>query len=122
MSAMRKIDFNRPFGTVHGMPGGACYEQDGVLFDRHGMEIPPSGDEPAAPADAALSPAPWAPVAEENDDATTPESPRGDAMSEEAIESRVLQLHREGKAAKEIWTELDVHHARVSSILKRAQA
>lgn len=34
----RKLDFTRPYGTVHGMDGKR-YEQDGKLFDVNALEI-----------------------------------------------------------------------------------
>jgi hypothetical protein len=36
-----KLDFNRPYGTVHG-DSEAAFEQDGVLFDSSGDKVRPS--------------------------------------------------------------------------------
>lgn len=35
---MRELDRKKPFATVRGLPG-IGYEQDGLLFNFHGMEI-----------------------------------------------------------------------------------
>lgn len=35
----KKLDRSRGFGEVYGHEAGACYEQDGVLFDANELEI-----------------------------------------------------------------------------------
>jgi len=35
----RKLDHQKPYGTVCGATGGAAFEQDGLLFDSHGNEL-----------------------------------------------------------------------------------
>lgn len=33
---MNTLNKTKPFGTVHGGENGACFEQDGVIFDAQG--------------------------------------------------------------------------------------
>ncbi|MFA7290898.1 MAG: hypothetical protein WC023_01495 [Rhodocyclaceae bacterium] len=42
-----KLDKKKGYGTVSGDPGGACFEQDGRMFDSAGDEI--VADAPEAP-------------------------------------------------------------------------
>lgn len=40
---MSKLDRNRPYGSIHGSGGRACYEQDYKEFDQNGDEIVAAG-------------------------------------------------------------------------------
>ena len=33
------LDKSRPYGTVHGSSDGACYEQDGILYNVNGEAL-----------------------------------------------------------------------------------
>lgn len=91
MSETRRLDTSRPYGTVHGMQGGAAYWQDGMLF-RHD-HTPFEGFE------------------REEDKTVVTE--RG----EEDFAETVRRMAAEGKTPKEIWRELGVHHTKVLSVL-----
>lgn len=47
---MKKLDRNRPFGTIYPAHHGALYEQDGVLFGADERQIGPSQAPVTAPA------------------------------------------------------------------------
>ena len=35
----KKLDYNAPFATVHGIGSAAAYSQDGVYFNASGVEV-----------------------------------------------------------------------------------
>jgi hypothetical protein len=46
---MKTFDKTKPYGTVHGETNGACYEQNGGLFDHDGNEVSPTVEETEDP-------------------------------------------------------------------------
>ena len=59
-----KLDKKKGYGTVSGDPGGACFEQDGRMFDSAGDEIVAEAPEaPPAAKKVKADKAPEAPPA-----------------------------------------------------------